>query len=543
MSVEDRRRSVLGLAAAGLLAAAVAGQAAQAAYPVKYRSATQVYLDAGQAQGLSVGQRLRVLSAGEEVATLEVEFVAEQSASCRILSEKRPVRAGDLAVPMSDQPPPQPAPAPALPSPSEQPVSTAPVAPAPAAYSTPRRPWARASGGIALSYDRTWDDSPSHFDFEERTARLDLTLWELGGRPYSFAVRLRSRQQSRPGTPTSDLPRDESASRMYEMALRYEPPDGRFAWEVGRLGVGRFTGTGYLDGVVLRARLTPQLELGGFAGRRANPDGLNFSGDGQKYGAFLRFAPRGTAGNYDARLTLARETQGGEVSREYASLEGRLGSGSRFWTYGRAEVDLNNGWRQEAAGSSVQLSLLSLGSQLRLSDYGMATLSYDSRKNYWTADNRSVSDALFDKLLHQGLRAGLSWDRPRGFGVSANVGWRLREGDSPQTLSYGGSLRHGDLFGLQAYFDGWAYSTIDTEGQLVTARLGRRFAAGHQLDVSYGLSRYTVKSVNQNRSSQWFRFTARAEMGRGVSLLNDLEYNTGDDRKGLRDLIELGYRF
>src|SRR4249919_1083997 len=79
-----------------LLAAPVAGAAP--GFNVRYRSASNVYLDAGRAQGLVVGDRLRVVSGEATVAELEVLFAAEQSASCRVVSETRAVRAGDSVV-------------------------------------------------------------------------------------------------------------------------------------------------------------------------------------------------------------------------------------------------------------------------------------------------------------------------------------------------------------------------------------------------------------------------------------------------------------
>ena len=67
-------------------------------FTVKYRSAANVYLDAGRAAGVGEGDRLRVISGQATVAELEVAYVAELSASCTIVSETRPVRAG--AVPL-----------------------------------------------------------------------------------------------------------------------------------------------------------------------------------------------------------------------------------------------------------------------------------------------------------------------------------------------------------------------------------------------------------------------------------------------------------
>jgi hypothetical protein len=111
--------------------------------------------------------------------------------------------------------------------------------------------------------------------------------------------------------------------------------------------------------------------------------------------------------------------------------------------------------------------------------------------------------------------------------------------------SVNGSLRHDSLLGsgLAVGIDGSGFANGYTKGGLASAHIGRRFGAGHFLDLSYGRSLYRVKESSQDRVTQWSRFLARVELGRRFYLLGDAEYDTGDDFKGPRGLLELGVIF
>jgi hypothetical protein len=321
-------------------------------------------------------------------------------------------------------------------------------------------------------------------------------------------------------------------------------------------------GIGYLDGGLARYRLIDNLQIGGFGGRVAEIETLGFGGTGQKYGGFIRLVPAGryAAGGYDATLAFVRENADGDVSREYLSLESRFGTGSRFWLFERAELDLNRGWRQEATGKSYQLSNVSLSANLHLSASASAYASYDGRRNYRYYQNRDVPAEVFDDLLHQGVRAGLNYSKAGGFGATASFGMNLKEQDPlhPE-LSLANAwfanagIHHASLFssGFSVRLDGTGFSNGYTDGGLVTASIGRRMQGGHMLDLSYGRSFYAVKqseltalsATPQNRTTQWLRLLGRAELGHRVYLQGDFEYDTGDDLKGPRAFLEPGYLF
>jgi hypothetical protein len=403
-------------------------------------------------------------------------------------------------------------------------------------------------GGLSAGYYRVWDSSPAAADFEQRTGRLDLSLWDIGGHPLSLNARFRTRQDVRSRRLTTLAPRDQRLDRLYELSLRYEAAGGGLAYEVGRIGVSQFVGIGYLDGVLGQLGLAGRLRVGGFFGRRAEVDGLGFAGGGLKYGGFVRLAPAGryaSAGG-EALLALVREFSQEEISREYLALETRLQGGRRVVLFQRAEVDLNRGWRRDLAGRAYQLSSLSTYLDYRFSPGAHFTLSYDSRRNYRDHFNRSVAQALFDEALHQGLRGSLNFGSARVLSVTAGGGVRFggREAGG-SAWSWNASLRRDDLlfrdFALTA--DGAGFWNGFTRGYQAASRLERRLGPGSQVDLGYGRSSYRLLTTGQDRRTEWLRFTGRGDLGRGVYLTGDLEYDRGDDLRGPRALLELGWLF
>lgn len=549
--ITDRRNATLsgGALLIALLAAAGPVLAASPSFFVRYRSASTVYLDGGKTQGLSIGDRLVVMAGAETVGELEVVFLADQSASCRVVSERRPVRAGDAATllkrgesPPSPPPPPVAKEAPTAPPSGENAPSTPQLT---TKTAKPPHPWARVRGGVSVGLYKVWDTSGGGFNFEQRTGRLDLSLYDMGGQPFSFNARFRSRQDVRALSLSSVTPLDERQDRLYELSLRYEPPSDNVALEVGRLGSSRFSGVDYLDGGLLRIRLGSPLQIGGFFGQRADVEGLGLPGSGQKYGAFLRVSPRNPySASYDVVVGIVREFAQQDISREYLSVESRFGSGAVTF-FERGEIDLNNGWRRALAGQQYQLSNISVSTNFRFSPAASLVFSYDSRRNYRDYFTRNVPERIFDDLLHQGFRGSLYLGKGYGLNVTAGGGVRLREGDTPEAYSWNGGIRHGNLFSkdISLGADLNAFQNSFTDGYLVTAQTGKRFKGGHQIDFSYGRSLYRVKATSQDRRTEYFRFTGRGDVGRHVYALTDFEYDRGDDLQGPRGYFEIGYQF
>jgi hypothetical protein len=526
---------------------------AGASFTVEYRSGDNVYVDGGRAAGLDVGDRLRVLDGQTVVAELEVLYTAERSASCRVLTESRPVHPGDRAIladragstastaevagPAAEE------------SPREAPTSTATEGETSSAV--PEAPWARVYGAVSLGYYRSWDTSETDLDYQERTARVDLVLSDIAGQPLSFALRGRLREDIRARELSRRSPASLRTDRVYELALRYDPPASRVGVELGRIGVSRFVGIGYLDGALVRFLARPGIQVGAFGGRQA--DITNLDGSGQKYGAFVRLSSGGryARGGHNVLFAFVRENAEGDVSREYLSLESRFAGGRRWSVFQRAELDLNRGWRRELSGKSYQLSNLGLSGNLKVSPSAWLFVSYDGLRNYRYYRNRQVPEDVFDSLLHQGLRAGLNVSKPSGLGFTAGFGTSMKgqdplhpELDVANAYSFHGGVRHSNLLrGISVGLDGSGFTNGYTKGGLVSGRAGWRASAGHTLDLSYGYSRYRVEQTQEDRTQQWLRVIGRAQLDRRFYVLGDLEYDQGDDLEGPRVFVELGALF
>lgn len=542
------RRWARALALAGTLATAAGASAAERPVSVSYVSSSAIYLDAGRADGIALGDRLRVVRGGETVAELEVDFVAEHSASCRVLDASREPRAGDRAIRAAaaaahPAPPPPSNEIEADPAPAPLPVVVQSDDPAP--YF--RRAKTRASGVFSLGF-RSFDPGSGR-NSTESLGRLSLRLRDIGGKPFDLRVRGRAREVRRDGYGPSVETRQRS-DRLYELSLAYDRPEGRFAFRLGRLATGGFSSLGYLDGALGEIRLGKSFAIGAFGGLRPDLTEFDLGSAGEKYGAYFRFATRREGDSPYAEVVLggaSERSEEGEISRDYLTLESRFGAGSRWWLFQRAEIDLNRGWRREQSGSSSQVTNAALSGSVRLGRGLRATLSYDQRRNYLTWENRPVlPEEVFNRFFREGGRVALEW-QGRGWSGSIGGGFeRAREVDDPTTSAFA-SLLKGGVFGWPLLLGGnlsWYQGGV-AEGYVASLRGRWSFRAGHDLALTIGASEATMveAAFGPSRSNQWVRLSGTLQLPFRIFLFGEYELSTGDDLEGSRATLELGYRF
>jgi len=530
----------LALALASLPAAAQTSSSRRGSegIAVTYRSATSVYVSGGRAAGLAVGDRLTVVSGGQTVAELEVAFLAEHSASCRIVSETGTVETGDRVVRIG---PPRVAPAP---SPSPAVGSPTPAEPAPSSPSGDYRRrrgsgYGRLTGGVTLGYSGFWDSSPSNRDLTELAFRYDVSARDLAGQPLEARVRGTNRQIDRSGVRGVILSDKDTRDRLYEASLAYAPMNGRVSATAGRLGAHPFVSLGYLDGVLAEVRPTSNVQLGGFAGNTVEMGG---PAGGSKAGGFVRVAPRATRLHYEVVVSGVRENQAGEVSREYLGLQGQLRAGG-LWLYQRAEIDLNRGWREERAGTSTQLTDVRSLATWRASPTRSVSVSYEQRRNFWAAFNRTVPVEVFNDRVRQTFRADIDLARAGTAGIWAGGSLRLQEGEDRRVYDAHGGFRTPRFLSMRTSIEGTLYRTVTTLGVLGTARLGRDLRGGHRIEASYNFNGYDMRGEEGRHQSHWIRLSGYGHLRGGAYGRGDLEYGIGNDLKGVRALLEAGYRF
>ncbi|MET0556579.1 MAG: hypothetical protein ABW221_26310 [Vicinamibacteria bacterium] len=528
-------RGALALALLSSAGTALAQPARAPSITVTYRSETAVYVSAGRAAGLSVGDRLVLGTPPETVAELEVTFLAEHSASCRIVKETRPLKRGDALVRVAGGRVVPPSPPP--PETTASPARVERTAPSPAS-----RPaaFARATGGVSLGYSTTQDRSDFGRDASEQLARYDLALRGVSGRPLEARVRGSVRKLERERLYGPTVPGSESRDRLYEASVAWNPPAGAFAAMAGRLGATPFAGLGYLDGVLGEFRPTASSQVGAFAGTTPDADDASFDG-GRKLGAYVRLAPRTGPLSYDFVLGGIREDSAGEASREWVTQEGQVRTGS-LWLRERIEIDLNRGWREERAGRASQLSEARVLAGWRVSPRTAFTVSYERRRNFWSAFTRGIPGDLFDLRLHETLRADLERTSVGGAGFSMGGSYRRREGDEREVYAAHGSARLPTsiaLVGVEATF----YQTLFTRGVSGTAQAARNLRGGHRLAAAYSIENYDLLGFTGGRLGQRVRASGYGQLPRRSFVRADVEYSLGDDFEGTRAFVEAGVRF
>jgi len=544
-----------------------------APFRVRYRSAETVYLDAGRAAGIEVGDRLEVLHGGEPVARLEVIYAAQNSASCRVVEgDSGAVAVGDPVRPAAGGPAGRErAPEAAGPPAAEAPGARRP-APAPA-YRARSRPANRLGGSLTLDYDRFDDGSERGADWQRRSARLNLRVDDLAGTGHDLRVRLRVREDERErpltaGPRPGGVPETESRDRLYELALIYEPDDRRYGYRVGRLLAGPYVGVGYLDGALGRFSVSPRLDVGAFAGARPDVADLGFESGGSKAGLFVRWSPAAGADDPGQRAARARFAQRGEpfelfvagvreepdsgsaadARREYVAIETRWVPGSRWAFYQRAEIDLEPPPGGADAGESSRLSQLSLSAVGTLSPAARVRIVYHRTDPFLFEEevDPDLPEARFEDLLRQGVRAGLDFGRPGGATVGLDAGVREDESDRDPTASLRLYALHPRAFGgdwsLSASALGFTGELFD--GALVQARVARRLGRGHELSLAAGGSGHRESAFEDEELVAWWaRAGAWFELPANLFGRAEFEVADGDGREGQRLSTSLGWRF
>lgn len=507
---------------------------------------TSIYLDHGRNAGLQIGQRARITRGGMPVAEVEIEYLAERSASCRLVSSTQSVQSGDEVVPLAmPGKPREMKPQSAREEKPKQAPAAAQATPSVASrYEAPERGWTDHSGTLSVYWLNYTDNTTAQRDFSQLTGRASLYLRQIGGSPYEFRFRARGRQETttQPTRPTET----NSNNRLYEMAIVYEPEGGRYSYQLGRLAPSAYIGFQYLDGLIAEVHFKRHYGAGAFYGNRPDQATLGFSNTVNSYGGFLHYRSRSREQSLYAEMVLAAigEYDGGNVSREYLSWYGRQGSGGRWSLYERAEVDLNRDWRKTTSGSSYQLSNLLFTGTYRFTDSVRFGVTYDQRRRYLTYEDRGTPEQQFNDMFREGFRLSAYLGPPRGVRFNLSAGLQRRAGDTKDSLTYNGSIFHTNIGGWNLYvaLDYSAYTGEASEGRLGDIQIRKYFHGGHDVGLTVGTSTTKILSLDEQRKNDWARLSGTLQLPKRFFILGEYEVDRGDDFEGNRLFLQLGYR-
>ncbi|HYI12045.1 MAG TPA: hypothetical protein VEK57_23525 [Thermoanaerobaculia bacterium] len=487
-----------------LLAVLLFASTAGAQLTVRYRTENTIYINAGSAAGVAVGDRFEVLRGGNVIATIEVQFAAEQSASARIVTESAAIAAGDtvrrIGAPVTTQPPPPPA----LPGLGGR---------------------GRGFASTSLSGNVSLDHEANQRDYGRTLARVSARARHIAGLPLTFRTRLRLASET-----------DENRNRLYELSLLYEPFDGRVAVQAGRLGNSPAIGLGYLDGALVRVRIIDGLDAGAFYGFRPDVTELTPDTSTTKYGAFVRVEPVPMAELTIAGVQIEKDSD----KSSFIAVDGRYAPSERLslFAHGRAAI---SGDADEERG--VDTILTAVG---RITASTTLSASYE-RIQPGIDDDLRTTDEIIEDGLRQGFRVTLR--HPNFF-----LGGGVRTGDDDpiatnddggdNTYSAAAGVSHPSLlFGIGASLSATAFSSPLNDGVFANTRFARRFGAGHLAELTAGALLVDEPAAEDFTMTTWIRGGVWVELPYDVFARAELELTGGDAPPGHRINLGVGYRF
>ncbi len=504
---------------------------------VKYVTQEAVYVDAGSATGVAVGDRGDVIRGGQVIASIEVIFVAERSSSCRINQTTSVIVAGDeVILRVSD------APIPDL-TDSLFRYGQEPQLDSPRGVSTVRRP-ERIHGRLSAQFI-SWDDLDENGSDSREPSLAANARWErMGGSFYTIYLNARMRKV--------ELERERGVlasewnNRVYELSLLYDDPAAPVSYRAGRFIPIAVSAAGYLDGAWLNYRYHQDSKFAVFAGFEPDPANTGFRTEKKKFGVSAQL-DRELAGRRSLRAAgaLAGLYEGGRTMREFFYEQITYSAARRLVAGQSATLNLNRGELKSAEGNALKLT--DFITNISWTPIRKISLSggYDNHRNFRTEDPASLADSLFDDAARQGVR-GQIVVRPRSdaqvsFGGTArSIGSDFSAG---RTVAIGAGMNGLGNSAIYWQADWTSYKNEYSTGTRPTLRVGNRFGRSFGAAVGVGRDEYDLKDEAQTVTVDWLRVEGDFRVSRHWYGSLSGEFRRGDFSDSNRYFIEAGYRF
>jgi hypothetical protein len=394
---------------------------------VTYLAGGSVYVGAGRAEGIAVGDTLELIDDAGVAGLLRVAVVSTRSAACDTFQMR--------ALPVIGQA--------VRYRPRTAPDSTATGgAPVPTAAGAVAADPARRAAGPPMLRGRIgvgWDmvDAEGPAGRTERPA-LDVRLdgRAIGGAPVDAAVDLRSRRVYRRDTTSS--PESEFVSRLWRGSVTVHDRANRARLTAGRQSATAFSAVSLFDGGLFEWN-TARWGLAAFGGTQPEPSELAFSSDIAEFGVYAeRRAPAGGVRSWSLGLGAITSQQEGEPNRDFLFAQGFWRAPGTFVTL-LQEVDVNRGWRADGASTLSATSTFLSASVMPMPALTLRA-GYDGRRSVRLWRDRLTPETEFDDRFRQGAWAGAGWDALRALRVEADVRQRFGS-DAQRSTTWGAGVQ------------------------------------------------------------------------------------------------------
>jgi hypothetical protein len=504
---------------------------------IVYLSQSSVYIDKGGTDGLTEESTLSVHRDGRKIAELDVAYLANHSASCRVRTLDVELVPGDEVRYRAIQSAVDPAPAGR--GPPERVEGRAVERP-------PSADVSRLRGRVALQWNAFLDGNGTDGHFQQPSLYVRLEGSRLGGRPLDLNVHLRTEYLRRASSLASSRPADEWIHRFYQLSLTWNDTSLPFRLSVGRLFANDLRGVGSWDGALFETRVGHGWRFGLLGGRESVQRVSEPDVGGLKYGAYATFQV-GSAikSGYRGTVGVVGRYSDGTANREFVVWTNELASERLFRIRQDLELDVNRGSRKDAAGGKqTTVSRFNLLVNGRVSRSVRLHTGYDYFRSFFGLSTREDPDGPFFDHRLQRLRIGVNW--------RVSAAWGLR-GD--------GGLRSGETEALRAFFANtavsWSHAASQTsvhlrygyfdgtpaQGHAPALDVQRSFAPSLHLGAGLGVQFWDgFRRDSLALEGRWARFFGTWTVKRRIDVQWMVLRTIGDIGPGTRGQLELAHR-
>jgi hypothetical protein len=530
-------------------------------FRVKYAIDGAAYLDGGSNANLVAGMKLVVkrpapasMQSGAPVdpelviGQLEVNSVAESSAVCDIVSSTDQLRAGDIAYLSKED--------------ADAMVVKNTVSPTrkypqvitftqgdpleeEAREAVPRPPLPevnRARGRIGVEYSSIHASGGASVSNQVGLIlRADIT--RIGGSYWNLSGYWRGRFDIRSGATQPTM--EDLMNRTYHLSMTYANPKSRWTAGFGRLILPWASSLDTIDGGYVGARVAKHATVGVFAGTTPDPASWNYNPNRRLAGTFMNFE----GGSFDAfRFTsttgVAVSSIGWNAERRFLFTENGIFWKNFFSLYHSMQADKPLAGLSQSGTSAPLISRSYL--TLRIQPY--RRLSFDINHNYYrdlpTFDARLIDTGLVDKLLFQGLSAGVRVELPQHVSVYTTIGRSSRTGDKRSSINQMYGLTLGRIWrtGFRADLRQSTFASSFGRGTYRSVSLSRNFGDAVRWELQGG-SQTFLSPLTSNSRSKFVMTNVDVNLGRHYFLQGAFTVEQGNFMNYQQWFTTFGYRF
>jgi hypothetical protein len=510
-------------------------------YAVSYLSASIVYIDAGRAQQIAIGDTMRIVRKETELGTVVVTAVSNHSSAAQMIVRRVPFAVGDSAVVVK----PAPAEAPASSGVEKQQAPAVPQSmPQNSITAFPQTPRENlVSGRIGIQYSGISADD-TRLNLSQPSALFRLDVGNVMGTGMTFSLYSRnyydfSDYYNKYGEPS------RLKNRVYEFSLQRDMPDDAFGYSFGRTTSRFVGGLGTFDGGQFYMRQN-NFTAGFIYGAKVGDQTMGVDGDDRKGAVFLNYH-NGTdfLHQYDGTVAYGRQLFEGRLDREFLYLQNSISFNPDLSLYESTEIELNditNGVRK----SAFVLSNTFLSVNYTPYRWLSANAGYDATRNVYLFETmKAFPDTLFDKNIMQGLRAGATVRFPYMLSLSLNGSFRTKRGDERNAHNLGATVRMSDIIGSDVSA-GLRYANIVgvyTSGNDLTFDIDRTFFNALSVSGRYDHYAYTINALSRSYTTQTLTANLSLRISRALYSSLSADRVLDSTMNSYRIYAEIGIRF